>query len=90
MLSNLLNPKVGLFYTTFLPQFVAAGDAVVLHLAFLAGLHILMGAIWLTWYIRMVARAGEVLRRPAVRRLLERVTGAVLVALGLRLATTSR
>lgn len=90
LLSNLLNPKVGIFYTTFLPQFVAPGDPLVPWMAAFAAIHILMGGVWLTCYVRLVVRAGDVLRRPAVRRWLERVTGTVLMALGLRLATTVR
>jgi threonine/homoserine/homoserine lactone efflux protein len=49
-----------------------------------------MTVVWLSAYAVAVARAGDALRRPAVRRLIDAVTGAVLVALGLRLATERR
>jgi threonine/homoserine/homoserine lactone efflux protein len=49
-----------------------------------------MTLVWLAAYAHVVARAGDVLRRPAIRRVIEAVTGAVLVALGLRLAAERR
>lgn len=90
VLSNLLNPKVGVFYTTFLPQFVSPDDPVLAKTVLLALLHVLISIAWLAWYVRLVVVASEVLRRPRVRRWLDRATGAVLVALGLRLATERR
>jgi len=90
LLSNLLNPKVGIFYTTFLPQFIAPGQPVLATSLLLAAIHGVMGLIWLSWYAFMVARAGDVLRRPSIKRLLDRVTGVVLIAFGLRLAVERR
>ncbi|MDB5058197.1 MAG: LysE family translocator, partial [Chloroflexi bacterium] len=88
--TNLLNPKVGVFYTTFLPQFISPGENVILKSMLLAGIHNLMGFLWLTGYAYLVARAGDVLRRPAVRATLDKVTGVVLIAFGLRLALERR
>jgi RhtB (resistance to homoserine/threonine) family protein len=90
LLSNLLNPKVGVFYTTFLPQFVAADAPALPQLLTLALLHIVMGLVWLLAYTQLVVTAGDWLRRPPIRRWLDRLTGAVLVALGLRLAVERR
>lgn len=90
LLSNLLNPKVGVFYTTFLPQFVSPDGPAVPQLAFLAAVHIVMALVWLIVYVHLVVRAGNALRRLRVQLWLERVTGAVLVSLGLRLATSPR
>ena len=86
LLSNLLNPKIGVFYAVLLPQFVSPEGPVLATSLLLAGLHVVMGLVWLSGYAYLVTRAGDVLRRPPVRRALERVTGAVLVGLGLRLA----
>jgi threonine/homoserine/homoserine lactone efflux protein len=83
LLSNLGNPKMAVFFTSLLPQFA---DTFVGLLA----LGLLFGAmtlVWLSAYASAVARAGNVLRRPRVRRALDAVTGLVLVAFGLRLAT---
>jgi len=88
--TNVLNPKIAIFYTTFLPQFMNPGDPVLAKSVLLAGIHNLMGIAWLTAYAYAVTRAGDVLRRPAVRRWLDRVTGSVLVGLGVRLGLERR
>lgn len=90
LLTNLLNPKIGIFYTTFLPQFISPGDPVFAKSVLLALIHGIMGVIWLSAYAYVVTRAGDVLRRPSIKRWLDRVTGVVLVALGLRLAVETR
>ena len=90
LVTNLLNPKIAVFYTTLLPQFIVPGDPVLLKSLLLAGIHNLMGLVWLTAYATLVTRAGDVLRRPRIKRALDRVTGGVLIALGVRLATHER
>jgi threonine/homoserine/homoserine lactone efflux protein len=87
LLTNLLNPKIAVFYGALLPQFMADGDPIFLKSMLLAGIHGLMGIVWLSTYAAFVTRAGDVLRRPRVKAWLDRVTGGVLVALGLRLAS---
>jgi RhtB (resistance to homoserine/threonine) family protein len=86
LLSNVLNPKVGVFYTTFLPQFIGPGDPVFAKSVLLAGIHDLMGLLWLVCYSYVVTRAGDLLRRPPIRRAVDRLTGVVLIGFGLRLA----
>jgi threonine/homoserine/homoserine lactone efflux protein len=86
LLSNLLNPKVGLFYLTLLPQFVRSADAVLARSLLLAGVHVVIGLVWLVTYAYFLGRLSAVLRRPRVRRYLEGVTGAALIGLGGRLA----
>jgi len=86
LLSNLGNPKMAVFFSSLLPQF---GDS----FGALLGLGLLFCALTLTWlsaYAMAIARAGDVLRRPRVRRTIDAVTGTALVALGLRLAATDR
>jgi threonine/homoserine/homoserine lactone efflux protein len=89
-LNNVLNPKPALFYLAFVPQFVHPGDPVVMLTAILVAIHIAIGVVWLLTWAWLVSRASRVLAGPRWRARLERVTGSVLVALGLRLATTSR
>lgn len=86
LFTNLLNPKVAIFYLTFLPQFIAPGESVLRKSLFLAGIHVLMGLVWLCSYATLLDRMSSVLTRPSVKRRLEAFTGAVLVAFGLRLA----
>jgi threonine/homoserine/homoserine lactone efflux protein len=90
LLSNLGNPKMAVFFSSLLPQFAPGGEASFLGLAALGLAFCAMTLLWLTAYAVAVARAGDLLRRARVRRALDAVTGTVLVAFGLRLATQSR
>jgi len=85
MLTNLLNPPVILFYLTFLPQFVGPQDPVLARLALLGATHVAMSVVWQGSCGLAAAVAADRLARPAVRRTLEGLTGAVLVVLGARL-----
>jgi threonine/homoserine/homoserine lactone efflux protein len=78
------------FFTSLLPQFAPAGGAAFAALLGLGLLFCAMTFAWLAGYAVLIARASRVLARPRVRRMLEGVTGAALVALGLRLALGSR
>ncbi|HZU03125.1 MAG TPA: LysE family translocator, partial [Ktedonobacteraceae bacterium] len=90
LISNLLNPKVGVFYTTFLPQFIGPEQPVFLTSILLATLFALIVTTWLAVYVLILAKAGEIFRRPSVRRVMERITGVVLVGLDIRLALEQR
>ena len=82
LLSDLGNPKMAVFFTGLLPQF-GAGFAV---LALLGLVFCAMTFLWLACYAIAVAKMGDLLRRSPVRRVLDAVAGAVLIALGVRLA----
>jgi threonine/homoserine/homoserine lactone efflux protein len=90
-LSNALNPKVALFFVTFLPQFLTADsvsprvEALLLSTVF-AGLYL----AWFSLYLATVEHLGRWLRRPRVRARTEQLTGAVLVGAAARLLTASR
>ena len=90
LLSNVLNPKIALVFTTLIPQFVEPGDPAVPRTVLLAGIFIAMGLAWLTSYALLVARVGDMLRRPVVRRAVNAVVGTVLTAFGVRLAFERR
>jgi threonine/homoserine/homoserine lactone efflux protein len=90
LISNLSNPKMAVFFTSLLPQFVSAGQASFWRLLPLGVALAAMTLVWLAAYAFVVARAGDYLRRSAVRRLLDAATGSVMVGLGLRLATAER
>lgn len=86
LISNLGNPKMAIFFTSLLPQFGSSFFALfALGLVFCT-----MTLVWLTAYAFAIAKAGDVLRRPSIRRAFDALLGAVLVALGLRLATDHR
>lgn len=90
LLTNLLNPKIALVFTTLIPQFVDPGEPAVAQTLLLAGVFIVMGLVWLTAYALLVARVGALLQRSVVRRVLNTVTGTVLTALGVRVALSDR
>ena len=90
LLSNVLNPKVAVFYLTFMPQFISPGDNVLVRSLAFAVAHGIMGVVWLTAYAYVLSRVSALLGRSGVRRWLERVTGGVLIALGVRLALERR
>ncbi len=86
LLTNLLNPKVGVFYSAVLPQFVSRHDSVLAVSLLFAGLHAVMGMLWLSASAYVLSRGRSVFGRPRARAAIEAVTGIVLVALGLRVA----
>jgi threonine/homoserine/homoserine lactone efflux protein len=86
LLTNLFNPKIAVFYSTFLPQFIAPGDPALAISMLLACIHIAFGLIWLTLYAWLLSWAIEAFKGSRLRRALDALTGTVLVALGVRLA----
>lgn len=86
LLCNLLNPKVGVFYVTFLPQFVPADVSVASFVALLVSIHVAESILWLSLLVFATQPLLTLLRRPAVVRALDRLTGLVLIGFGLRLA----
>jgi threonine/homoserine/homoserine lactone efflux protein len=90
LLTNLLNPKVGVFYVALLPQFLPADSDPLAVGLLLAGVH---GAISLVWFALLIALAGALgrwLRRPRTTRAIDGVTGATLIGFGVRLAMAGR
>jgi threonine/homoserine/homoserine lactone efflux protein len=90
LLSDLGNPKIGIFFTSLLPQFVDPGRPVLLPFLGLGAVFVLMTIAWLIAYSLVAARAAQTLMRPRVRAALDRVTGVVLIAIGLKVATERR
>jgi threonine/homoserine/homoserine lactone efflux protein len=83
LVTNLLNPKLAVFFTTLLPQFISEGDPVFAKSILLAGVFVTIGMAWLVVYAHLVQLVARSVR---FRRAVEAVSGAVLVALGARLA----
>jgi threonine/homoserine/homoserine lactone efflux protein len=89
-LSNILNPKVGVFYVTFLPQFIPQGVNVAGFSLMLAGIHVLITLAWFSLLIALTVPLGRFLAKPKIVRNLDRLTGCVFVGFGLRLAAARR
>jgi RhtB (resistance to homoserine/threonine) family protein len=89
-LSDLANPKIGIFFASLLPQFVSPGHSVLLPFLALGAVFVLMTVLWLSAYCLVAARAAQTLQRPRVKAAMDRFTGTLLIALGLRLAIEHR
>jgi threonine/homoserine/homoserine lactone efflux protein len=85
LLTNLLNPKVGVFYLTFLPQFVPADVSVTPFSMLLASIHAALGLVWFGFLIALTRPLSAWLARPAVVTTLDRATGLLLIGFGVRL-----
>lgn len=81
----MLNPKIGAFYTTLLPQFIGPGQPLMLRSLLLAAIMALIVAVWLALYVAVLAKVGSVYRHPCLQRALEWIIGVVLISLGLHL-----
>ncbi|HEV2596538.1 MAG TPA: LysE family translocator [Sphingomicrobium sp.] len=88
LLTNVLNPKAGVFYLTFLPQFIPVGTNVAIFSLLLASIHVLLGLAWFAVLISATVPMRDLLRRPRFVRGMDRVAGVVFVGFGARLALT--
>jgi threonine/homoserine/homoserine lactone efflux protein len=86
LVTNVLNPKVGVFFVTFLPGFVPAGAPVAPTSLLLGAVYVALTLAWFGVLVVLLQRAGRWLARDAVQRGLDRVAGVFLVGFGARLA----
>jgi threonine/homoserine/homoserine lactone efflux protein len=90
LLGNLLNPKVGIFYVSFLPQFIPAGASVALWCSLMALVHMLLGLIWNAVLIGGSHYFAGHLRKPRVLKVMDRLTGCVFIGFAAKLALSRR
>ena len=90
LISNLANPKMAAFFLSLLPQFVTDLSSGFAALVPLGAVFCLMTFGWLSIYAVVLQRFGRFMQRARVRRTFDAVTGTVLVAFGIRLATATR
>jgi len=90
MLTNVLNPKVGIFYVTLLPQFIPRGGSVISYSLLFTSIHVVEGIVWLTILTTAVRPLRAWLSRRTVVRALDCGTGAVLIGCGVALAIEHR
>lgn len=86
LMSNLLNPKIALIFLTLIPQFVSSGEQPFATTSVLAGTFLAIAILWWRVFSLAVGALGRFLSRERVRVLVERFTGVVLIALGVRVA----
>ena len=88
--TNLLNPKIGAFYVAMLPQFIPAHTAHLPMGLALAGIHDAEGLIWFTALISAAHLARRFLDSSRTHKIMDRITGTVLIGFGLKLALSNR
>lgn len=86
LLGNVLNPKAAAIYLTLAPQFVTESTPLTPQLLTLATGHVALTTAWLLGWTALLSSVGRVLATPRARALLARITGCVLVGLGVRAA----
>jgi threonine/homoserine/homoserine lactone efflux protein len=87
LLTNLFNPKVGVFFVTFLPGFVPDGASVLWTTLLFGAIFIVLTALYWLLLLGLAGKVTAWMNTPAIRRRLDMATAAVLVAFGFRLAT---
>lgn len=90
VLGNALNPKIGIFYVSFLPQFIPQGHSPILWTFILVGIHIVIGTSWSMALISATRPLATILRKEKVIRWMDRTTGAIFLAFAARLALSRR
>lgn len=90
MLGDVLNPKVGIFYVSFLPQFIPQGQPLILWTFGLVSIHVLLGALWSLALISATRPLSGFLRRERVIQWMDRTTGMIFVLFAARLAFSKR
>jgi threonine/homoserine/homoserine lactone efflux protein len=86
VISNLANPKVGIFFTSLLPQFVSPHGSALLQMLMLGAIFLTFNVFWMCGYALAAVRLAHVLSRARVKAVIDRFSGLVLVGVGIRLA----
>lgn len=90
LLGNVLNPKMGVFYVSFLPQFIPAGHSPLIWIFLLVAIHVALGTLWSLTLILATRYAAAVLRQPRFIKAMDRVTGGLFMLFAVKLALSSR
>lgn len=90
LLGNVLNPKMGVFYVSFLPQFIPAVHSPLIWTFLLVAIHVALGTLWSLTLILATRYAAAVLRQPRFIKAMDRVTGGLFMLFAVKLALSSR
>lgn len=90
MMGNVLNPKIGIFYVSFLPQFIPQGQPLITWTFGLVGIHVVIGLLWSIILIGATQSLAKMLRREKVITWMDRATGMIFVLFAARLAFSKR
>jgi threonine/homoserine/homoserine lactone efflux protein len=90
MLGNVLNPKMGIFYVSFLPQFIPAGHSPLIWTFILVSIHVVIGTIWSVTLILSTYFASAILKKSSVIRMMDRATGGLFLGFAAKPALSTR
>ena len=90
MMGNVLNPKIGVFYVSFLPQFIPQGEPLIVWTFGLVSIHVVIGLLWSVTLIAATRPLAGVLRRGKVVEWMDRATGLIFIMFAARLALSKR
>ncbi|PFJ84879.1 lysine transporter LysE, partial [Bacillus cereus] len=85
-LTNLLNPKVAVFFLTFLPQFLNPNHNTFIQLLVMGLTYLILTVIWFAFYIFLIDKISAFMKKPETQRYIQGVTGLVLIGFGIKLA----
>lgn len=85
-LTNILNPKVAIFFLTFFPQFVDSGSSAIIPFLLMGITYAVLTAIWFLFYIYLINGIRAFMNKPNVQAMIEGITGIVLIGFGIKLA----
>jgi RhtB (resistance to homoserine/threonine) family protein len=85
-LTNLLNPKVAVFFLTFLPQFVDAGSNTFLPFLIMGFTYTVLTAVWFFLYVLLINQISAFMKKPKTQTIIEGITGTILIGFGIKLA----
>lgn len=89
-LTNLLNPKVAVFFLTFLPQFLTSGSKPFLQFLVMGLTYTVLTIIWFLLYVYLIDYISTWMKKPSTQRAIQGISGFVLVAFGIKLALERR
>ncbi|MCH7392971.1 LysE family translocator [Acinetobacter dispersus] len=87
---NLLNPKVGIFYISFLPQFIPQSSSPVIWTMGLVMIHVVIGFIWSIFLISAMQSISGYLKQPKFIRYMDRITGSIFILFAFKLALSKK
>lgn len=90
MLGNVLNPKMGIFYVSFLPQFIPTGHSPLIWTFVLVSIHVTIGTMWSVTLILSTHFASAILKKSRVVRVMDRATGGLFLCFAAKLALSTR
>jgi RhtB (resistance to homoserine/threonine) family protein len=85
-LTNILNPKVAVFFLTFLPQFVDAGSNTFIPFLLMGITYTLLTAVWFLLYVYLINQVSAFMKKPKAQNIIEGITGTILIGFGIKLA----